>query len=1017
MEIKLVACICCAALSLTACIGSNENVSEQSDLSSEAIQSTLAETETPVYEFTESDKLVAKWFSEYITDPESFADITDYQYYARTLNLEKDYFLSSDLWQVYYNPEINLNRDIDCKDVYLIRIDPNKLMDIYSARMGMSVDELCKGLSVTKEQLYYNWGFMPSSIDYETKHNNGEVTYSEKESEIFGAFNGENRVNVMKTHLLEVSYDGDISYSSNVSDRLKIKRRDMLHAYSDDNYLYSSYSENEKSAQITVNGIGIRAVIPLTIPNAWNNAETDQAITPMINVSPNSTTAMLEKLMQIILEIIRMQRDSQRYNSREAAKSSKENAKQPKIKFGEMKKTEYKKMLNAGDKMHRIEVDKNQLEGLNKIAKEIGAKYWVMSTEGNTASVIVPEKFFVQMQGALEEATKLQLTKSPQSLAVHNGAEIISAEDIDMAKAVLSYHDIPAATFKTDGGYMNIVSSDFDGQYKAAMQEISRLKDELKNIDITVFEQTMPFEYINKLDTKIIEATQEMAQYIKLNVPDAELLRTESGEIAVKYPAASETQIQNCITNYSNDIAAAQDYQAVIIDNTININRDKLLISENTSEYFTRVPNTAGQDYIKIAKDDSTLTDGKTISAKIDYDKTYQIFDKDGNLKSELPGRDLAAKYNTKSRSANKKTDIRRYNNDSLDRIEVYNTKENKLVRIGIENADVVRKNLLDCGISPFAAEKLLADIDNSLSDDYKAVFKYNPPSIQNSFSEIKSDMLEQYKVAEKISSAQLVDGFNDTLGKKCCVFDKRTNEYVLVPAQENRLKTALAQMGYDVLQTNVIVSEAQKSYSPSGATLEREDIHAQSFETGNAEVSAYKFCNDEHGIILIKQEITDTDVSIKYADINKDTTRPEIEKALKSEFHMQDAASIAELLNCMEKEQLISKAVSTITKDGFEISQVSSDYLKISKDSSTLMLDKNKVDIKQLSNAFGITEKQAEKLSNSLSKSLKAADRKEKSQTLNDIKNAAKKAYEQLSDKKAQPSPEKKISAEFDRS
>lgn len=730
----------------------------------------------------------------------------------------------------------------------------------------------------------------------------------------------------------------------------------------------------------------------------------------------NSTTAMLEKLMQIILEIIRMQRDSQRYNSREAAKSSKENAKQPKIKFGEMKKTEYKKMLNAGDKMHRIEVDKNQLEGLNKIAKEIGAKYWVMSTEGNTASVIVPEKFFVQMQGALEEATKLQLTKSPQSLAVHNGAEIISAEDIDMAKAVLSYHDIPAATFKTDGGYMNIVSSDFDGQYKAAMQEISRLKDELKNIDITVFEQTMPFEYINKLDTKIIEATQEMAQYIKLNVPDAELLRTESGEIAVKYPAASEAQIQNCITNYSNDIAAAQDYQAVIIDNTININRDKLLISENTSEYFTRVPNTAGQDYIKIAKDDSALTDGKNISAKIDYDKTYQIFDKDGNLKSELPGRDLAAKYNTKSRSANKKTDIRRYNNDSLDRIEVYNAKENKLVRIGIENADVVRKNLFDCGISPFAAEKLLADIDNSLSDDYKSVFKYNPPSIQNSFSEIKSDMLEQYKVAEKISSAQLVDGFNDTLGKKCCVFDKRTNEYVLVPAQENRLKTALAQMGYDVLQTNVIVSEAQKSYSPSGATLEREDIHAQSFETGNAEVSAYKFCNDEHGIILIKQEITDTDVSIKYADINKDTTRPEIEKALKSEFHMQDAASIAELLNCMEKEQLISKAVSTITKDGFEISQVSSDYLKISKDSSTLMLDKNKVDIKQLSNAFGITEKQAEKLSNSLSKSLKAADRKEKSQTLNELKKAAKTAYENINAEKKNNAAEKNVSVEIDR-
>lgn len=54
MKIKLVACICCAALTFSACIGSNENVSKQSDLSSEAIQSTLAETETPVYEFTEA---------------------------------------------------------------------------------------------------------------------------------------------------------------------------------------------------------------------------------------------------------------------------------------------------------------------------------------------------------------------------------------------------------------------------------------------------------------------------------------------------------------------------------------------------------------------------------------------------------------------------------------------------------------------------------------------------------------------------------------------------------------------------------------------------------------------------------------------------------------------------------------------------------------------------------------------------------------------------------------------------
>ena len=172
----------------------------------------------------------------------------------------------------------------------------------------------------------------------------------------------------------------------------------------------------------------------------------------------NSTTALLEKLMQIVLEIIKMQRERQYRNPQNYAKETK----QPKIKFGEMKKSEYTKMLNAGDKMHRIEVDKKQLDGLNSIAKQIGAKYWVMSNEGNNASVIVPEKYFDQMKGALEEATKLQLTQNPQSLAVHNGDELINEADISLVRDVLEYHDIPAVSFKTDNGYMNIVASEYD---------------------------------------------------------------------------------------------------------------------------------------------------------------------------------------------------------------------------------------------------------------------------------------------------------------------------------------------------------------------------------------------------------------------------------------------------------------------------------------------------------------------------------------------------------------------------
>lgn len=297
MKTKSIFCVFAALSIFTGCQNSSTDMqesSEQNTLQSETstlTESTIlseADSVSEEYEYTDSDRLVAKWFSEYMSDPESFTDVTDYQYYARTLGLGKDHFLSDDMWEVFYNADVNINREIDCKDIYLIRLDPNKLMDIYSENRNISVDELCKSLSVTHDQLYYNWGYNPASIDYESKHKDNKITYSNKEIDIFGAFNGENRADVMKTHMLEVSFDGDVTYKSDVSDRLKIKRRDALYAYTDNEYLYSAYSEDEKAAQFTVNGIGIRAVIPLTIPNAWNEAENDLNITPMINVSPYS---------------------------------------------------------------------------------------------------------------------------------------------------------------------------------------------------------------------------------------------------------------------------------------------------------------------------------------------------------------------------------------------------------------------------------------------------------------------------------------------------------------------------------------------------------------------------------------------------------------------------------------------------------------------------------------------------------------------------------------------------------
>lgn len=50
-----------------------------------------------------------------MNDEDEFTDTKEYQYYARTLGLEKDAFLCADMWEVFYNPYININRDIDEK--------------------------------------------------------------------------------------------------------------------------------------------------------------------------------------------------------------------------------------------------------------------------------------------------------------------------------------------------------------------------------------------------------------------------------------------------------------------------------------------------------------------------------------------------------------------------------------------------------------------------------------------------------------------------------------------------------------------------------------------------------------------------------------------------------------------------------------------------------------------------------------------------------------------------------------
>lgn len=290
-KIKYLICICCL-LALTGCLKTSESGEETvtAPTSDASIVSDAAETVVtePVWQPSSEDQEIAMWLKNYMTNSEYFEDLDNYRYYARAIGKDKDYFLKPEMWEVFYNEDIiNRNRDINGLDIYLVRLNPYKLLETYAENNSCTVDELCKQLSVSKEQLYYNWGYNPASVDYYENHKNNNVSYSVEEQQIFGIYNNEARDAVMSTHMIVYDHNkGTVPYYSKLYDSMYIARRDNLKAYSKGN-LYSEFTDEERNPAYKVNGIGIRAIIPLSLPNAFLYAENaDKNVSVMINNSP-----------------------------------------------------------------------------------------------------------------------------------------------------------------------------------------------------------------------------------------------------------------------------------------------------------------------------------------------------------------------------------------------------------------------------------------------------------------------------------------------------------------------------------------------------------------------------------------------------------------------------------------------------------------------------------------------------------------------------------------------------------
>lgn len=261
-------------------------------LLSVSVMLTACGQKTDVVELTEEEKehnAVIAWFENDMTDEDEFTDLSDYQYYARTIGLEKNDLLAPEMWEVYYSESININKEIDGTAIYLIRLDPDKLLEIWAENNDMIVEEVCSELGTNRYDLYYNFGYTANSIDYAKNHKDNKVSYPETEERIFGADNGENRQAVFSTHFLKVQAGGkyNVTYES-TDEALAIKQRDLLKSVTKPKtYNYTDYSLQEYNPAFYVNNVGIKRIQLLALPNGWANAS-DTEISMMFNMSPYS---------------------------------------------------------------------------------------------------------------------------------------------------------------------------------------------------------------------------------------------------------------------------------------------------------------------------------------------------------------------------------------------------------------------------------------------------------------------------------------------------------------------------------------------------------------------------------------------------------------------------------------------------------------------------------------------------------------------------------------------------------
>lgn len=635
---------------------------------------------------------------------------------------------------------------------------------------------------------------------------------------------------------------------------------------------------------------------------------------------------------------------------------------------------------------------------------------------GNNISVLaVPSEHKQSIDNMIQFMISRDTNKG-QEWAFNKNADF-KGLDNNIFHNVINSYDIPTYTFKTqDGAELIAVPKEFQDQYlDAAIQAKETVRD-MQNIEIADgFVWDDP-------NTTAIEVTPLQARQLDEYYKNVKVVDIDGKLYAYGHKDIKQ-DVDRIIEEDTAIEKSADEWKIAVIDKSITLNKSALLGLEEENTQLIRMPGDK-ERFIRFNKSElEEIDNGKTLRTKLDYERDYDICDKDGNLIEQSKGDVLVGKFNTRSpfhSQLNESTDKSMYGN-FIDRIELFNEKTNKLVSIPIGSFESMYSSLINrADIDEKTAERLTSRIVPKLSEEYTN----NVPKEEG--RDYSAGRATQNKVKAAIMTQKL-KGFTcrnengeTSQDEGFAIIDKRTKEYVFVDkAHWWELDDSLKNMGYNSIEREAVVSKLKQTYNINGEIEHSANVE-QTITTVTPALKNIGIMDHNNATSVFNYD-PETN-KLDYVTIDKEVSTIDFEKICKDHLKIKDDAAIAELTEKIGNKLREPNQIGSSRIDGinYNISQLTSKYIQISNGKDTVTVNKNVLNSDKLTKGFDIAEKSADKLVKNINSSFKTMESLNKDKlSLIKLKTFAakeieiRKDKEKIMDAKGQTKSEKTQSSE----